>query len=297
MIDLERNKTVAVVLHYNATETLFKVITGIKSQTAKVEKIVVVDNASEVNVSDHFRDDEVVKFIRLPTNQGVGAGHNFGWRIAIDEFGAELIWSLEHDTIPKPDCLEKLIMYYQPGVLAAIGPIEDDGLDYDHKEYYVFHSRGLRKLTNRKKKEVYRGGMSFNGILIPTSLLQRIGFLNEDFFVGREDFDFFKRIYKEDGYVLRVPQAQVFHNLYKENRHINFLNKVFLFPNQSITREYYSYRNSVYMSKRQNVSWMRLYFRHLAGLAITLLFRNSKFTRIRNRIKAFRNGLEGRLGK
>ena len=297
MTDLKQQRVVAVVLHYNAVETLFQVINGIKSQSRNVDKIVIVDNASETNLSEHFHSDQLVHFVRLPNNKGVGAGHNHGWKIAITDFAADLVWSLEHDAVPKPDCLEKLLAHYQPGVLAAIGPIEDDGLDYAHKNYYVFHSLGFRKLTDRKKKDVYKGGMSFNGVLIPVGLLHQVGFLNEDFFVGREDFDFFRRIYKAGGYVLRVPQAQVFHNLYKENRHISFLNKVILFPNQSVTREFYSYRNSVYMSKHQNVSGRRLYFRHISGILITLLFRDSKLTRVRNRIKAFKDGLEGRLGK
>src|SRR5688572_4055491 len=112
MMDLKQNKIVAVVLHYNATETLFNVIKGIKNQTAKVGKIVVIDNASEKNLSEHFKDDTEIKFVRLSTNKGVGAGHNYGWKIAIEEFGAELIWSLEHDAVPKPDCLEKLLAHY-----------------------------------------------------------------------------------------------------------------------------------------------------------------------------------------
>lgn len=274
-----------------------QVINGIKNQTLKVQRIVVVDNASEKNLMDHFVNDNAIRFIRQSENKGVGAGHNLGWRCAIDEFDAELIWSLEHDTIPKPDCLAKLIEHYRPGVLAAIGPIEDDGLDYDRKKYYVFHSFGLRKLTDRKRKAVYKGGMSFNGILIPTHVLSRVGFLNEDFFVGREDLDFYQRIYKAGGHVLRIPQAQVYHNLYKETVHVNFLGKVILFPNQSITREYYSYRNAVFMSRHQNVPLLKLYFRHIVGLALIVFFKDSKLKRIRNRIRAFRNGLAGRLGK
>ncbi len=297
MTDLKPYKIVAVVLHFNAPDSLLKVIDGIKNQTLRVHRIVIVDNASHRNLTDYFANDSTVKFIRLTENKGVGAGHNYGWRTAINDYGAELIWSLEHDTIPKSDCLEKLVAHYNPEVIAAIGPIEDDGLDYSKKKYYVFHSFGLRKLTDRKRKAVYKGGMSFNGILIPSDLLENVGFLNEDFFVGREDLDFYQRIYNAGGYVLRIPQAQVYHNLYKENVHVNFLNRVVLFPHQSITREYYSYRNAIYMSKHQNASMFKLYLRHMIGIALTVLFKDSKLIRIRNRIRAFRNGLDGRLGK
>jgi GT2 family glycosyltransferase len=291
------HKVVAVVLHFNSPETLLLVVEGIKNQTFRPAAIVVVDNASGMDLSGHFERDPDVTFVRLESNVGVGAGHNYGWKLAMDEFGGELIWSLEHDAIPKPDCLSKLLQYYNPESLAAIGPVEDAGLEYDVKDYYVFHSSGLRKLHDKKKKEVYRGGMSFNGVLIPVHLLRKVGFLNELFFVGREDFDFFRRIYQCQGYVLRIPSAQVLHNLYKENKQVGVLNKVILFPRQSILRQYYSYRNSVYMSRQRGESLGRLYLKHYFGLLLILLFRGSKLTRLKNRVKAFKNGLHGVLGK
>lgn len=291
------HKIIAVVLYYNGESTLFQVIAGIKNQSLKVDKILVIDNASDIDLTDRFKNDPEVSFIRLPANGGVGAGHNYGWKVAMKDWKADLIWSLEHDTIPKPDCLTKLVPHYNPDVLAAIGPVEDDGLDYANKEYYIFHSQGVKKLSDKKNKDIYKGGMSFNGVLIPVSLVQKVGFLNEEFFVGREDFDFFRRIYKLKGHVLRVPEARVLHNVRRDHKPVAFLNKVILFPNQSIIREYYSYRNSVYMSRQQGASIVKLYIRHTAGILITLLFRNNKGTRIRNRVKAFRNGLLGKLGK
>lgn len=70
MSALTPNKIVAVVLYYNGAETLFQVIEGIKSQTLSVEKVVVIDNASDVDLSGRFSDDVRVNFIRLNTNGG-----------------------------------------------------------------------------------------------------------------------------------------------------------------------------------------------------------------------------------
>lgn len=290
-------KIVAVVLHYNSSDTLFKVLDGIRRQTISVKNIIIIDNASSIDLSSHFKDQNDISFTRLAVNQGVGAGHNVGWKMAIDQYHADFIWSLEHDAIPKSDCLEKLLAHYKASEVMAICPVEDNGLDFGKNNYYIFHSSGFRKLTDKRKNTLYKGGLSFNGLLLPVNIISRVGYLNESFFIGREDMDFYKRIYKSGGYVLRVPDSQVYHNLYKEQKQIRFFHTVFLFPQQSILREYYSYRNSVYMLSSQGTALWKLYFRHVIGIFLTLLFRNSKVQRIRNRTVAFRNGMQGILGK
>jgi GT2 family glycosyltransferase len=176
-------------------------------------------------------------------------------------------------------------------------PVDDSGLDFEKKKYYIFHSTGFKRIKDKRKNSLYKGGLSFNGLLLPVYVVRKIGFLNEDFFVGREDFDFYHRIYDEGGYVLRVPQAQVFHNMYKETKKITLFNSIFLFPLQSKFREYYSYRNSVYTSKQKGVPLWKLYLRHIIGLLLTVFFRNSKMERLKNRQTAFKNGLQGQLGK
>lgn len=289
-------KIVAVVLHYNSPDLLLKVLDAIRAQTVKPSAIIVVDNASKTDLSENFKGTEII-FKRLNSNLGVGAGHNSGWKIAIEQYGADLIWSLEHDTIPKPDCLEKLIQHYKPNTLVALCPVDDNGLDFENKKYYIFHSTGFKRINDKRKNSLYKGGLSFNGLLLPVYIIQRIGYLNEEFFVGREDFDFYHRIYAERGYVLRVPEAQVYHNMYKETKKISVFNSVYLFPQQSEFREYYSYRNSVYTSKQKGVPLWKLYARHIVGLILTVLFRNSKLERLKNRRTAFRNGLQGLLGK
>src|SRR5688572_11159446 len=144
-------KIVAVVLHYNSSDSLFKVLAAIREQTLKPNIVIVVDNASQVDLSNTFAGTTDVIFKRLDSNLGVGAGHNAGWRIAIADYDAELIWSLEHDTIPKPDCLEKLIDHYTPNELVALCPVDDSGLDFEKKKYYIFHSTGFKRIKDKRK--------------------------------------------------------------------------------------------------------------------------------------------------
>jgi GT2 family glycosyltransferase len=291
-----KNNVVAVVLHFNSPESLVNVVAAIESQTVKVKNIIVVDNASAAHSALRIESPSV-RLVSLSSNKGVGAGHNIGWRLAVEQYDAEFVWALEHDAIPKPDCLEQLLMHYSPSDLMAMCPVEDNGLEFEKRNYYTFHSTGFRKLTDKKKNSLYRGGLSFNGLLLPVRILSEVGYLNEAFFIGREDLEFYKRIYKKQGYVLRIPSAHVFHNLYKEKKQIRVFNTMILFPEQSIVREFYSYRNSIYMQKMQGAPVWKLYIRHLIGILITVLFRNSKFERIRNRTLAFKNGMNGILGK
>ena len=113
--------------------------------------------------------------LRSPSNSGVGAGHNTAIEAA-RRAGCELVWILEQDTFIDPDCLAGLLDL-RTGAddevaipLLARNEYERVGLD---KEPPVYD--GSPQPTEDSHL------VTFNGILVPVNLLDRVGALREDF--------------------------------------------------------------------------------------------------------------------
>lgn len=291
----------AVILVHNAFEYLPRIVEGIRCQTHPVDGIVLVDNGSEASVRakirTHFPD---IDCLFLEENVGVGAGHNAGWRYVLAKSPDGFIWSFEHDVIPDSDCLEQLFRAWQAidsSVVAAACPVEMDGLAYERFRYFAFGSKGWQRLTDKTKMDNYFGGLSFNGLLLPASTIRDIGYLREDFFVGREDIDYFKRIWAGGKKILRVTAANVQHNLYKNRRQIRWGKYIWLLPDQSVFRQYYAYRNAVFMKRQAGFSVFSTALKLPAGILFSLLFRRNKRASLQAKWYAFLDGIKGDLGK
>jgi GT2 family glycosyltransferase len=287
---------VAEILHYNNSESLRQVLNAIKAQTVPVQRILIVDNGSDEEnktvLTNHNSNCEILWL----QNNGVGHGHNEGWKYLMQDDTIDFIWVFEHDAIPEPDCLETLLQSVVKDELVAYHPSEVDGLDYDHFRYYLLYSRGLHLLEDKTKMHNYRGGLSFNGLLLPVSIIRQIGFLNELYFFGREDIDYARRIYNNGGYVLRVNKARVHHNQHKQKRRIQIGKQVFLIPNLTPLKEYYSYRNSCYDWLQKGKSKYKIYCYHVFTLILTILFKNQRALRFHYRKQALQDALSSRMG-
>ncbi len=282
-----------VILHYNSIASLKKVIEAVLKQTYKVSEVIVVDNGSPNFKLEEFPEVEI---LQLKKNEGVGKGHNSGWKHALSEYNPDFIWALEHDCIPFENCLEELVSHYKADEFACYCAVEKNNYEFDKYEHYIFNSTGFTEIVDKTKLENYKGGLSFNGLLLPNWFIKKVGFLNEDFFIGREDIDFYKRIYKMGGYSLRVTSAMTFHDMHKDKAVIKLGNKILLFPSQSLFREYYSSRNAYYHSLSDGISLSKLRIKFLRGLMITFIMRNQKIKRIKLRVKAYKDAINGRMG-
>lgn len=86
---------------------------AVLSQTYKVHKIVLIDNASTDGTADLFikggeYDKDVIDYRRMETNLGGAGGFYEGIKICRD-MECDYVWIMDDDTIPYTDCLEKLM--------------------------------------------------------------------------------------------------------------------------------------------------------------------------------------------
>lgn len=255
----------------------------------------MVDNGSGLDLSAIEGKYQDVEFVFLPGNDGVGHGHNFAWKYLIERYSPDLIWALEHDSIPEPKNLKILIKEFLKSStdVLAVNSVERNDFDFKRLDYYKVRIPNVVKLEDKDLIENYFGGLSFNGVLIPVSTLEKIGFLREDFFIGFEDIDFTNRIYEAGGKILRITNSHVAHDSFKKHKTFRLGSKVFLFPGNDPVREYYSFRNSLVINNKQMLFLSKVVFSSI----YILLFRGRKVANIAAKILAYRDAVSGRLGK
>ena len=113
----------AVVVTFNRLPMLQRLVPRLLA-TAGLERILVVDNASTDGTGEwlaglvHEPGHDLVRHETLATNTGGAGGfhHGLGW--AVRE-GADLVWLMDDDGLPEPDCLDLLL-----------ARVESDGLDF-----------------------------------------------------------------------------------------------------------------------------------------------------------------------
>jgi rhamnopyranosyl-N-acetylglucosaminyl-diphospho-decaprenol beta-1,3/1,4-galactofuranosyltransferase len=276
-----RDHVVAVILAHEAIDKVPAVITAVHAQTVAPARILVVDNGSTDGTADWLRAQPGLHTVCLDENLGVGAGHNRGWTAAraLDP-EVSLVWSLEHDTIPEPACLERLLGTLEAerarvGRVAAVVP---------------FQVRPNEHITDQGRPPFHHPTLTFNGTLLSTEAIDAAGPIREDFFVGHEDREFALRLTAAGYVILKDPGALVVHS----NKGARFRAR------PSVLRSYYSNRNEAYLVvhvRRERMGRARVIARTVGGVGRALVREQPKGARVRSRLRATVDGLRGDLGR
>ena len=214
------HKISAVVVTYNRQELLVASLEALVAQTRPVDRILVVDNASTDDtasiVKTKFPD---VEFHRLSQNTGGAGGFAAGLALAMAD-GADLVWLLDDDTIPRPDALlglQNAQDRYQGGSvgLTASRVIWTDGRDHPMN-------------TPRRRPGVSRDQVaaasavgcipirsaSFVSVLVDANLARQVGLPEADYFLWNDDFEFTTRLLR-NSVGLDCPRSVVEHHTKK----------------------------------------------------------------------------------
>ncbi|MBL8250141.1 MAG: glycosyltransferase family 2 protein [Candidatus Competibacter sp.] len=94
-----------IIVNFNSGDLLAACLRGLRAQTRRPERIIVVDNASQDGSADQA-EDTGVEWLRLDRNIGFAAANN----LAAREAGAvDWLALLNPDAFPEPDWLERLL--------------------------------------------------------------------------------------------------------------------------------------------------------------------------------------------
>ena len=225
-----------IIVNYN-TYTLTKqtIDSIIQKEHPFQYEILLVDNASSdgsiERLQKEFNDlisEGILQIFINEANLGFAKANNIGMRVAIGKY----ILLLNSDTVVKGDCLESCISQMDKdtniGALGCKVVLPDGKLDHACKRGFPTPKASLYYLLKLYKKDPIKYGqydalhlredevgevdcLMGAFMLMPKDVLNKVGLLDEDFFMYGEDIDLCYRI-KEGGYkTLYYPKAQIIH--------------------------------------------------------------------------------------
>ena len=152
---------------------------------------------------------------RLDHNRGGAGGFHEGLRLAVER-GADLVWLMDDDGLPDPDCLDLLLAHH--GELDFWGPVVVDEADPRGWSSRSGCPAAPASCTTPPPSSappvdglVRDVVIPFNGVLVTRDLAERIGYPREEFFIWGDDHEYRLRAEQAGARIATVADARVRH--------------------------------------------------------------------------------------
>lgn len=211
---------IAITVTYNDAKYLEKCIKALCDQTYKLNKIIIVDNNSNIEnkqIIDSFLEDNI-EVLSLTDNLGGAGGFEKGMEYARNKYDPDWYWLMDADAYPENNCLEKLLLYKNSfknvGILAPL----IYGMDLH--EYQLYHHKKIVSFLARDIS-IYKSyedipdvslieADAFVGPLVSKGAVCKLGIVDGRFFIYGDDLEYTYRISREFSLVL-VKNAIINH--------------------------------------------------------------------------------------
>jgi GT2 family glycosyltransferase len=211
-----------IVLNHNGAHLLIDCLQALLDQTFKNYEVIVVDNAS-IDGSCKLIENNFpqVKLVRLSKNKGFTGGNIEGYKIARGKY----IALLNNDTRACNTWIEKLVecMESDQSVGICSSKLIIDGTNKIDTVGDIFTTAftgtkvgEFEDESKHSLKRYFHGGCA-GAIMYRKAMLDKIGFLDEDFFLNHEDTDLNLRAWLSGWKCIFVPEAVVYHKVSATN--------------------------------------------------------------------------------
>lgn len=214
------NKLVSIItVNYNQAQVTCELIASLSKVTYPHIEIIVVDNASHERPTIIREKHNHVQLIESKENLGFAGGNNLGLQFATGEY----ILFINNDVEVVPNFLEPLIDQLQSD--SSIGAVSPK-IKYFHTNNTIQYagSHAVNPLTlrnghvgcgqkdegqfDRKQITSYAHGAC---MMVPSSIFNTIGKMDEQFFLYYEEQDWCERINRAGMKIYYVPESVVLH--------------------------------------------------------------------------------------
>lgn len=222
-----------IVLSYNTKDLVIRCLQSVEAAVKGLEsvEIIVVDNGSTDNSVESIKvEDEKIQIIENGKNLGFARGNNLGLKRATGKF----ILLLNSDTLLEKDTIYKMLKFMeenpQIGVATCRVEFPDGSLDPAcHRGFptpwaslsyflgleklfpksYLFGQYHLGYLPIDKPHEIDSPSGAF--YFLRREVIEKVGFLDEDYFMYGEDLDWSYRIKQAGFKIFYYPGAKITH--------------------------------------------------------------------------------------
>jgi len=304
---LHDSRVCAVVLTYQPNVS--SLVALLQRIVPQVDAVFLVDNGSSATIraalAAALRAFPSVRTLMLENNVGVGAGHNRGISLAMQE-GFAFVVILDQDSTPAADMIAQLRLGYETASrggtrVAAVGPRFVQKLTGDEAPFIQLGLLRFRKVSCKSEPSglVRADFMISSGSLIPQEAFREVGLMREDLFIDQVDTEWFLRARQQGWQMYGVCGARMDHALGDKTLRVWF-GRWKEIPLHSPLRHYYTFRNSIFLFLRTRypLRWKLADAYRLTGmLVIFTLLLPDRYAHLKMMLRGAWHGLLGRLGR
>lgn len=198
---MNKVKVNAVVVTYNRKKLLKECLDALLRQTYKINKIIIIDNASN-DGTDIFLKEEYsypqIEVYTLNKNTGGAGGFYLGTKLAYNE--CDWVWEMDDDTIPEQNALEALLtarekidgdisflastVFGIDGEPMNVPVIDGRPTSNGYSDWYKYLKYGIIKIEQA----------TLVSLLINSNAIKKIGAPHPDFFIWGDDTEYTLRM-------------------------------------------------------------------------------------------------------
>lgn len=219
-------KSVSVILlNYKGTKDTLECIKSLEKLDYDNYNIIVVDNNSPDDSYEVLRREIGEKhiLIKAKDNGGFAKGNNIGVKYAVEN-GSDFVLLLNNDTLVEKDFLTQMMSCYEShekvGIVTCKILYESRrdliwfaGGELNLKRFYGAHYGEGEKdddKFNEEKEITFATGCV---MLIPRQVIEKAGYLPEEYFMYYEDVDYCLRVQEEGYKIYYCPKSRVYHKV------------------------------------------------------------------------------------
>lgn len=254
------NKILIIIVTHNRINLLKRCISYCLDINYDHKDILIVNNNSTDGTKD-FLKKQKFQFIDLNENLGSAMGWHEGLKYALNK-NYDYVWLMDDDGYPEKNSLKLLLDNFSKDYSCISSIVVSE----DNNEVLVFSmpyktTNNNKLIKNKTKKinlikkfannNIFEFAHLFNGSLIRTETIKKIGNVNKNYFMYGDELDYFYRLRKIGKVVTHVNALHIHPNV--ENRKCS---KFWI---------YYYLKNSIIINKKYRNNYL------LRSIAIILL--------------------------
>ncbi len=250
-------KLTVILITWNSVCYIEECINSLLLSVSNINsEIIVVDNGSTDETLDLLSNySSQITLLRNDTNQGVGAARNK----AIKKAQGEYIWILDIDTIVNKNAIEQMLAYIESNkncglcackLVSESGEVQDSCRKYPLIKYKIMNVLSsklgnisflgtLKRYVDRKNStQFYAESLAGNEPftveyvigacqLTKKSLIEKVGYIDDNIFYGPEDADLCIRISRLGYSIACLPSVSIIHH-YNRVTNRSFFSKLTL---------------------------------------------------------------------
>lgn len=248
-----------ILVNYKGYADTIDCVNSLLKIKYKNYKIVIVENASsdsKLLKKDLFLNDNAV-ILYAQENKGFSDGNNIGIKYAM-QFNPDYLLLLNNDTVVQSDFLNELVK--TAGKHKKAGIVTGKIFYYKNRED-LWYSGGQYNRSNGKTNQVLydrsineEKDITFASgclMLISKECIQKVGLLDDSYFMYSEDADYCCRVYNAGLKIIWNPHSIIYHKVSASA------------GNNSLFQQYYITRNNFIMTKKYGNKKIKAYFTRL----------------------------------